>query len=231
MFKVPISSHKHTNFELLTAKHRSRAVEITCLVLIFAQKGDSRLHYTGCVKKMANFFASMNAFTDWAEILYAFNITYFSFLSKISSWFIQWFRSYTYFRKTSRKTRASCFTAWRSIISSKKNANSQCCTINIVLLDSKHQLHSLFDIVFSKKAWVSSKRCGNRKVGEPPASSARLAKISVTPKPLNESTINFRQEWIISYIKCMQNFSSIGKGIHARKKNWPVFLTHPVGIL
>ena len=28
----------------------------------------------------------------------------------------------------------------------------------------------------------------------------------------------FRQEWIISYIKCMQNFSSIGKRIHARTK-------------
>ena len=26
----------------------------------------------------------------------------------------------------------------------------------------------------------------------------------------------------------MQNFSSIGKRIHARKKNWPFFLTHPV---
>ena len=57
---------------------------------------------------------------------------------------------------------------------------------------------------------------------------ARLAKISVTPKPFNESTWNFRQEWIKSYIKRMQNFSSIGKSIHARKKNWPFFLTHPV---
>ena len=26
----------------------------------------------------------------------------------------------------------------------------------------------------------------------------------------------------------MQNFSSIGKRIHARKKNWPFFFTHPV---
>ena len=53
--------------------------------------------------------------------------------------------------------------------------------------------------------------------------TARLAKISVTPKPLNESTWNFRQEWIISYIKCMQNFSSIGKRIHARKKIGPFY--------
>ena len=75
---------------------------------------------TGYVKKGPIFFASMNAFTDLAEILHTFNIIYYSFLSKISSWFIQWFRSYTYFRKASRKTRASCFTAWRSIISSKK---------------------------------------------------------------------------------------------------------------
>ena len=87
--------------------------------------------------------------------------------------------SYTYFRKARCKTSASCFTAWKSVISSKKNAIAQCCAINIALVDSKHQLHSLFDIVFSKKAWVSSKRCGNRKVGVPPASSARLAKISV----------------------------------------------------
>ena len=41
-------------------------------------------------QKMANFFASMNAFTDWAEILHTFNITYYSSLFKISSWFIQW---------------------------------------------------------------------------------------------------------------------------------------------
>ena len=57
-------------------------------------------------QKRANFFASMNAFTDWAEILHTFNIIYYSFLSKISkisSWFIQWFRCYTYFRKASRR--------------------------------------------------------------------------------------------------------------------------------
>ena len=172
----------------------------------------------------------MNAFTDWAEILHTFNITYYSFLSQISSWFIQWFRSYTYFRKTSRKTRASCFTAWRSIISSKKE---RYCAMLCNLYRSSWFKTSVTYILCStwfsqKKTWVSSKRCGNRKVGVPPASSARLAKISVTPKPLNESTWNFRQEWIISYIKCMQNFSSIGKRIHARKKNWQFFLTHPV---
>ena len=74
-----------------------------------------------------------------------------------------------------------------------------------------------------KMTWVLSKRCGNWKVGVPPASSTRLAKISVTPKPLNKSTWNFRQEWIISYIKCMQNFSLIGKRIHARKKSGSFF--------
>ena len=52
MSKVPISSHKHAYFALLRAKHRSRAVENTYLVLIFAQKGNSRLHYWYLVKKI-----------------------------------------------------------------------------------------------------------------------------------------------------------------------------------
>ena len=187
------------------------------------------IKYRVCQKR-ANFFASMNAFTDWVEILHTFNINYYSFLSKISSWFIQWFRSYTYFRKASRKTRASCFTAWRSIISSKKTLLR-----NVVQSISLYLIQNISYILCStwfsqKKTWVSSKRCGNRKVGVPPASSARLAKISVTPKPLNESTWNFIQEWIINYIKCMQNFSSIGKRIHARKKIGP-FFRHTVYIV
>ena len=56
--------------------------------------------------------------------------------------------------------------------------------------------------------------------------TARLAEISVTPKP--NQLENFRQEWVISYIKCTQNFSSIGKRIHARKKwqfFWPTLYT------
>ena len=56
--------------------------------------------------------------------------------------------------------------------------------------------------------------------------TASLAKISVTPKPLNESTRNFRQEWITIYSKCMQNFSSNGTFMLAKKIG--PFLTHPV---
>ena len=171
----------------------------------------------GVSKKGPIFFTSMNAFTDWAEILHTFNIIYFNGFGV----------TLIFARRAVKRAQAALPREDRSFLL-KQNAIAQCCAINIALLDSKHQLHSLFDIVFSKKAWVSSKRCGNRKVGVPPASSARLAKISVTPKPLNESTWNFIQEWIINYIKCMQNFSSIGKRIHARKKNWPFFLTHPV---
>ena len=173
-------------------------------------------------QKNGQFFASMNAFTDWAEILHTFNVIYYSSMSTISSWFIQWFRSYTYFCKASRRCgwhpNLSIATAFRwhpSLFSEKTMSNREC--------------NRCFDFESSRAILIARhyifRRNDRSSRGKAACArfTARLAKISVTPKPLNESTCNFRQEWIISYIKCMQNFSSIGKRIHARKK-FAIFL-------
>ena len=87
----------------------TRITTFTCwnkrAVLEQAHKYGLGFIFTGWVKKRPIFLQAWMRLPIELKLLHTFNITYYSFLSKISSWFIQWFRSYTYFRKAGRRCR------------------------------------------------------------------------------------------------------------------------------